>query len=103
MMLTKMRLGNFKSWKDLDIDLAPITLLFGKNSSGKSSILQALLLLKQTVNSTDRQQHLNFGGNDQDYFDFGSYRDLIFRHKEANKVEIELYAGTDTKSFQYSA
>lgn len=46
-MLTRIRLENFKSWRALDIALAPITLLFGTNNSGKSSVLQALLLLKQ--------------------------------------------------------
>lgn len=48
-MLTRMRLENFKSWRDTgSIRLAPITGFFGANSSGKTSLLQALLLLKQT-------------------------------------------------------
>jgi len=89
-MLTKMKLGNFKSWREMEIDLAPITLLFGTNSSGKTSILHALLLLKQTANSFDRGQHINFGGGDRDYVDFGSYRDLVYEHDERNSVEIAL-------------
>ena len=41
-MLTHIRFQNFKSWADTgDIALKPITGLFGPNSSGKTSILQA--------------------------------------------------------------
>ena len=48
-MLRRIGLSNFKCWKELDIELAPITLLFGTNSSGKTAILQSLLMLKQTA------------------------------------------------------
>jgi len=38
-MLTHLRLQNFKAWVDTkDIRLAPLTIFFGANSSGKSSI-----------------------------------------------------------------
>jgi AAA15 family ATPase/GTPase len=48
-MLTRMRRVNFKSWEDTgSMRLAPITGFFGANSSGKTSLLQGLLLLKQT-------------------------------------------------------
>ena len=61
-MLTRLRLENFKSWKDTeDIPMKPITGLFGTNSSGKTSLLQALLLMKQTVDSSDRGVALEEG------------------------------------------
>ena len=60
-MLTSLNLRNFKSWQCIsDMRLAPITGLFGTNSSGKTSILQWLMMLKQTVESADRAQVLNF-------------------------------------------
>jgi recombinational DNA repair ATPase RecF len=59
-MLTSITINNFKSWKAVrDMRLAPFTGLFGTNSSGKTSLLQLLLLLKQTVESPDRAQVLN--------------------------------------------
>ncbi|MYB65563.1 AAA family ATPase, partial [Candidatus Poribacteria bacterium] len=49
-MITHIRMKNFKSWKDSsEVKLAPLTGFFGTNSSGKSSLLQMLLLLKQTA------------------------------------------------------
>lgn len=50
MRITQLRLENFKSFKEpTTIDFAPITLLFGPNSAGKSSIVQALNILKNGV------------------------------------------------------
>jgi len=61
-MLTELSATNFKSWPKLGpMRLAPLTGLFGANSSGKSSILQFLLMLKQTADSPDRAQVLYFG------------------------------------------
>ena len=49
-MITKWSIENFKSFHNrTDLDFAPITLFAGANSSGKSSIIQSILLLKQTV------------------------------------------------------
>ena len=89
-MLQKLKLENFKGWQSLDLDLAPITLLFGTNSSGKTGILQSLLLLKQTARGFDPRQHINFGGGDRDYADFGSYHDLVFGHDGDRSVGIGL-------------
>jgi predicted ATPase len=51
-VLKKISLVNFKSFKNLDgMDIKNITIIVGKNSCGKSSILQSLLLLKQTIES----------------------------------------------------
>jgi len=90
MMLRRIGLSNFKCWKALDIELAPITLLFGANSSGKSAILQSLLMLKQTAQSFDPGQHINFGGTERDYVDLGSYRDLANEHDTECKLGVRL-------------
>ena len=47
-MLTGCQFVNFKSWEDTgQIRLAPLTVFFGRNSSGKSSLLQAGLMMKR--------------------------------------------------------
>jgi len=77
-MFTRLRIENFKAWRDTgSIRLAPLTVFFGPNSSGKTSLLQFLLLLKQTMESPDRKQALNLGGS-HSYIDFGSWSDLLF-------------------------
>lgn len=78
-MFTSLKLTNFKAWRDSgEIELAPVTLLLGSNSTGKSSLIQSLLLLKQTVTSPDRSIHLNLGGDEvNDYFNFGHFTDVL--------------------------
>lgn len=57
-MFKTLKVENFKVWTDTgEIKMSPITLFFGTNSSGKSSIGQLLMMLKQTVESSDRKPH----------------------------------------------
>jgi predicted ATPase len=80
-MLTQLRLQNFKAWRDTgDVRLAPLTVLFGTNSSGKSSINQFLTMLKQTVRSPDRNSVFDTGGEGRPV-NLGSFRDFVFRHE----------------------
>ncbi|MGW7127843.1 DUF3696 domain-containing protein [Streptomyces bobili] len=47
-MITQLSLANFKAFRRLELSLGPLTLLTGLNSSGKSSVLQALALVRQS-------------------------------------------------------
>ncbi|AXV17419.1 hypothetical protein CYG48_13310 [Neorhizobium sp. SOG26] len=78
-MFTRLRLDHFKAWQTTgDIALKPVTMLLGTNSSGKSTLIQSLLLLKQTARSPDRTIHLNLGGDEvNDLFNFGSFEDVF--------------------------
>lgn len=84
-MFSRLRLTNFKAWRDTgNIALRPVTMLLGTNSSGKSSLVQSLLLLKQTVQSPDRTIHLNLGGDEtNDLFNFGGFQDLLKQGTDA--------------------
>lgn len=77
-MFTSLHLKNFKSWADTGpVNLAPVTLVLGTNSSGKSSLIQSLLLLKQTAEASDRTIHLNLGGDaSTDLFNFGDFKSI---------------------------
>jgi len=80
-MITQIHAQNFKSWKDTgDLRLAPLTGLFGTNNSGKTSILQMLLLMKQTVESEEQNQILRIG-DDSSLIDLGTFRDIIHGHQ----------------------
>ena len=89
-MLTRLRVKNFKPWKDSgEIRLAPLTVLFGANSAGKTSIPQLLLLLKQTAESPDRQRALQLG-DERTLVDLGTYDDVVHNHDVTQPLEIEL-------------
>ena len=79
-MITHLHAKNFKSWRDTgEMRLAPLTGLFGPNSSGKTGILQMLLLLKQTAESTDRSRVLHLG-DQRTYADLGTIYDVVHQH-----------------------
>lgn len=85
-MLKHLRIQNFKGWKDTgDIQMAPISLFFGANSSGKSSIGQFLMMLKQTVESPDRKAVFYPGGKNS-AVQLGSYREMVFHRSPKNKI-----------------
>ena len=61
-VLRGLRIENFKAWRDTErVKLAPLTVLFGANSSGKSSINHLLMMLKQTARSPDINSVFDFG------------------------------------------
>lgn len=80
-MLSSLRLENFKAWRKLDIEFGKVTGLFGNSSSGKSSVFQFLLMLKQTKNATNRRLVLDFGGVNG-LVNLGNFRDVVHKHDE---------------------
>ncbi|MEI8374401.1 MAG: DUF3696 domain-containing protein [Planctomycetota bacterium] len=85
-MLTQLQLKNFKGWKDTTpIRMAPLTVFFGTNSSGKSSIAQFLLMLKQTVDSSDRKLVIH-PGDANTPVNLGSFEELVYRRDLENSL-----------------
>lgn len=89
-MLTHLRIKNFKAWKDTGpVRLAPLTVIFGANSAGKSSLGHLLLALKQTALSSDRRRALLLGDANT-LIDLGTFRDCVFQHDLTLPLEFEM-------------
>jgi hypothetical protein len=89
-MITRLRAENFKSWKDTgDLRLGRLTGLFGTNSSGKTSILQILPLLKQTAEFPDRNRVL-YTGTDESPVTLGTLLEIIHGHDPEAAIELSL-------------
>ncbi len=89
-MLKAIELENFKAFGERNrIEFAPITLIFGENSAGKSSILQALNLLKQTREHRDSGA-LILPRTDGGIVDLGSFREMVFDHDLNRDVSIRV-------------
>lgn len=87
-MLTRIRLKNFKAFRDTgDLRIAPVTVLTGPNGSGKSAIIRAMMALRQTVESRDLQTAFVPTGP---YVDLGPYEDLVLDHDLTAHVGIEV-------------
>ncbi|MBM3880199.1 MAG: DUF3696 domain-containing protein [Verrucomicrobia bacterium] len=89
-MITGLQIKNFKGWKDTGLlRLAPITVFFGTNSSGKSSLGQFLMMLKQTASSPDRNRVLH-PGDDKTPVDLGTFDDLLNQHDQSRELDFAL-------------
>ena len=88
-MITHIRMKNFKSWKDkVKVELAPLTGFFGTNSSGKSSLLQMLLLLKQTAERSNPSEAIFFG-DEHSLVNLGNFLEVIHGRTEEALLELE--------------
>ncbi len=84
-----MKIKNFKSLKHIDLKLSNLNLFTGLNGSGKSSIIQVLLLLKQSINylSSGTLALNTEAGNIDMLFDGGTGKDLHY-NKKKNEEQI---------------
>jgi predicted ATPase len=48
-MIKRIKISNYKSFRSLDLNLRPLTVIFGPNASGKSNFLDAIHLLSRAV------------------------------------------------------
>jgi predicted ATPase len=86
----KLTVRDFKSISRVDgFGFAPLTMLAGVNSSGKTSLTQALLLLKQTLDG-DNKKPLQLKG---DYLNAESLADLIFKKNTKGTIAFALELG----------
>ena len=95
-MLTGIGLRNFKAFGEemQEAPLSKITLIYGPNSGGKSSIIQALLLLKQSL----KNNYLTGGDHDtrrklvprDELVDLGSFQALLHKHELARELELSI-------------
>ncbi|MDX2303101.1 MAG: DUF3696 domain-containing protein [Microscillaceae bacterium] len=82
-MLTQIKLKNFKLFKEeTAFPLAKINLLTGINGRGKSSLLQSLLLMRQSIEQDENTNQIFLNGS---YVRLGSYEDIM--NSEANTSE----------------
>lgn len=102
-MLKSITLENYKCFKKLeDLEIKPLTILCGVNSSGKSSILKSLLMLKQSYSSFSNSNSLSING---DYTNNGMFKDVVnggkgslFKIQNSFEIKESTYNTTQEKN-----
>ena len=87
-MLTRVDLRHFKCFDTLKLPLRPLTLLSGANASGKSSVMQALVLLHQTMREHEWSLRLVLNGT---AVQLGTVGDVIDQVHGRRSCEIALH------------
>ncbi len=82
-MISRISLENFKGFGLLkNMNVRPITILCGPNGCGKSSLVQSILLMKQSLENHNPNQTVLLNGR---LADLGKFEDIVFR-KDSDKV-----------------
>ena len=98
-MISRIDLHDFKCFELLKLPLAELTLLSGANASGKSSVLQALVLLHQTMREHEWSTRLVLNG---DSLKLGCVADVVDKVNGRRTFEIGVVDGGNTYHWAFS-
>jgi hypothetical protein len=85
-MLTALRLGNFKPFAETQrLPIRPLTLIFGANSAGKSSLIHGLLLGCHAAEAGELDMHRTIIGGES--VDLGGFRQYVYRREAGRRIE----------------
>lgn len=99
-MFTAIDIKNFKAFSDWQsLSLAPITLVYGPNSSGKSSIIHSIMLLRQSLTRPSTQGGLVSNG---EYVDLGDYSSMVNEHDISKEISFRVSYTPSKKNSEQS-
>lgn len=94
-MITKWKVSNFKSIRDeVELDLGKLTVLSGVNSVGKSTLIQSILLVAQTLRDESHEQSIALNGN---LVNLDRFSKLRSDGGKSNEVKIAFTCKPSTK------
>lgn len=100
LVITNYSIENFKVFSEKNsFKFAPITLIYGPNSSGKSSIIQSLIVLKESVLKNNNINGLRSNNN---FFELGSYASVVNGHDIRKNIKYEISNEEDEFKFEYA-
>ena len=92
MKIDRVRIKNFKSLRDVDIELSNLNLITGVNSIGKSSFIQTLLLLKQNEDKFYTLRGSKVTNINGEYIMLGNKKDILFEEAFKENIEISVFS-----------
>jgi len=88
-MIRRIEIKNFKSLKDISLEFGNLNLLTGLNSMGKSSIIQALLVLRQSyAKGFLNERGLSLKG---DLVDIGVAKEVMYEYAKVEEIRFSLH------------
>ncbi|MDQ3108293.1 MAG: DUF3696 domain-containing protein [Bacteroidota bacterium] len=90
-MITRIKIQNFKAFREAEIGLSNLNLFTGMNGMGKSTFIQSLLLLRQSDASFIPEiQGLILKGGENGMIDIGKGKDALSIHADSNIISFEI-------------
>ncbi len=98
-MIRRVRVKGYKSLRDVNISLGPLTVILGPNASGKSNLFDALRLLSRLVTSRSLQEAFSdHRGDPIEAFDYGEkgIAELLKQERVEFLIEVDVELSPDT-------
>lgn len=98
-MINKLKLDYFKCFESIIIELKMLTILSGENASGKSSLIQSILTLNQTMHANEWSNTLALNG---DNVNLGTVSDVIDKVNGRNNIHISISDNDNTIGWTFT-
>jgi predicted ATPase len=103
MKIDRVIIKNFKSLKNIKIELSNLTLITGVNSSGKSSFIQSILLFKQNQEKFYSLRGSKITNINDKYVRLGNKRDILFEEEiSSENIKIEISNNQITHNLKFN-
>jgi len=99
-VIRSLEVTSFKCFEHLQLELNTLTLLTGENSGGKSSVIQALVLLAQTLQSREWGRSLLLEGPE---LALGTVRDVVNHQSARHSLGLSVATDDERVSWSFSA
>jgi len=90
-MISRLKVKNFKSLKDIDISLRPLTVFVGPNNAGKSNILDSLLFLRDILET----------GGEYPIHHRAGFRNIVWGGELSRSISIEIEGSAGEENINY--
>lgn len=95
-MIKYIQIENFKSLKKISLPMENLNLFFGMNGMGKSSVIQSLLLLRQSY-WENHPSNLDLLYTNGDLISLGTGEDVLCQNSEEERIRFYIQYADDLK------
>ena len=103
-MVDKIKFSSYKLFKsEQELELKPITVLFGKNNTGKSAVSKLPIIISQGLKGEGIKWEYLLENDNENSIELGNaFRDLIYNRNEFGFLNIEFNKGENSFGFSYN-
>jgi predicted ATPase len=94
-LINKISLKNFKAFENAEIEIKPITILVGPNNGGKTSVIQSILLIQQTLRGSGNEV-LNINGP---LVNLGDFKGLVNQKSKEKEMGFKFDFDDDNRTY----
>lgn len=101
-MITRLTVQNFKKFQHLDVRMAPLTVLTGRNGGGKSSVIQSLLIIHRAARG-GTSPGTTIQLNDAEGLNLGEASEVFHRDAQGTDIRLSAYVDGEESAWAFDA